>query len=122
MSNELDQILSEDKKNEPTKPIIPPLPLYPGINTLRGIAWTVLVLGVIGSIVIWINISSKTVTSPGYYGASTETIINANGIITGFVVFFSSILFCSISIVLCTIADYLVSINYKLGNGFQKTD
>jgi len=122
MSDELDQILSEDKKTEAPKEIQPGLPKLPGTNTLRGIASTILVLGIIGSIIIWINMSTSEVKSFSGYSYDRSTVVNPSGIVTGFLVFFSSMLFWGISIVVCTIADYVIAINHKLEKLLQKKD
>lgn len=122
MSNELDQIfVSEDKKTEPSKETVHKLPELPGIKVLRVIAWIVLILGIIGSIVIWATLSTTEVTEMSSFGTHFNTaVVDRSGIITGFVVLFSSTLFWAISIVICTMADYLISINHKLGKILPK--
>ena len=77
------------------------------INILSGLAWIVLISGIIGSIIIWATMGM--IRNPKY-DYIDEKIANPAGIILGFEVLFFSVITCAFLIVVCGIAGNLIAI------------
>jgi|GEM_PF-5004588 hypothetical protein len=116
MSNELDQIFVSEDKKEVSEHKSYELPHSPGINSLRVFGVIVLVFGLIGSVIIWLTMSTMIQSTVSSYGGGIdkETVINPVGITLGFVVFFVSIFLGLFSWVVSTIGDYLIAIHQEI--------
>lgn len=79
------------------------------INTLKFLGWLDLVAGIIGSIVIWANYSTKEVTLGEYY-KYTEKVTDPVGVGLGFLVLFQGIFICILFLVIASIAENLIAI------------